>query len=132
MQGDGNDPNKEENDIPIVGTTSMSDLLVAQVGFMRLDDRKKELALQLVGSIDSDGYLRRDLESIVNDLIFTQNVETDSDELQEILTKIQGFDPPGVGAQSLQECLLLQLERVEESDPETRLAYKVVHDHFEQ
>jgi RNA polymerase sigma-54 factor len=132
MQGDGADPNKEENDIPIVGATTMSDLLVTQVGFMRLDDRKKDLALQLVGSIDSDGYLRRELDSIVDDLIFTQNVETDTDELQEILTKIQAFDPPGVGAQNLQECLLLQLERIEESDPETRLAYKIVHDHFEQ
>ena len=132
MQGDGVDPNKEDNEMPIVGTTSMSDLLVNQVGFMRLDDRKKELALQLVGSIDNEGYLRRDLDSIVNDLIFTQNVETDADELQEILTKIQAFDPPGVGAQNLQECLLLQLERVEISDPETRLAYKIIHDHFIQ
>lgn len=131
MQGDGADPNKEENDMPIVGATSMSDLLVSQVGFMRLDERKKELALQLVGSIDADGYLRRDLEAIVNDLIFTQNIETDVDELQEILTKIQTFEPAGVGAKDLQECLLLQLERIEESDPETRLAYKIVHDYFE-
>ncbi len=132
MQGDGFDPNKEDKDMPIVGATSMSDLLVTQVGFLRLDERRKKLALQLVGSIDADGYLRRDLDSVVNDLVFTQNIETDADELQEILTKIQAFDPAGVGAKDLQECLLLQLERIEESDPETRLAYKILQDHFDK
>ena len=86
MQGDGFDPNQEDKDMPIVGTTSMLDLLTQQVGFLKLDTNQNTLALHIVGSLDADGYLRRDLESVVNDLLFTQNLDTDEDELQSVLT----------------------------------------------
>lgn len=131
MQGDGFDPNQEDKDMPIVGPTSMLDLLTQQVGYMRLDEHQNALALHLIGSLDADGYLRRDLESVVNDLLFSQNIDTDEDELQEVLNKIQQLEPAGVGAQDLQECLILQLERME-SDPITRLAYKALSEYFEE
>ncbi len=130
MQGDGFDPNQEDKDMPIVGATSMLDLLTQQVGYMRLDEHQNSLALHLVGSLDADGYLRRDLESVANDLLFAQNIETEEDEIQEVLHKIQQLEPAGVGAQDLQECLILQLERME-SDPATRLAYRVLNEYFE-
>lgn len=64
-----------------------------------------------MGSIDDDGYLRREISAIVDDLAFSQNVVTEEEEIIELLDMIQGFDPPGVGARDLRECLLLQLER---------------------
>ena len=109
MQGDGE--NKEERDMPIGSLSSLNDQLLTQLSFLGLDERQEIIGKQLLGSIESDGYIRRDLEAIINDLAFSQNVETDIDEVEEVLRKIQDFDPAGIGARDLQECLLLQLER---------------------
>jgi len=79
-----------------------------------------------LGSIDADGYLRRDLDAIVNDLAFSQGIETDRFELSELLKKIQTFEPAGIGAQSLQTCLMLQLERRDLEDRQNDLAYQVL------
>ena len=101
----------EDRSMPIVGGKSFIDRLEEQIGEYSLDDHKYQLALHLVGSLDESGYLRRDIESIVDDLAFTQNIFTNAVELEEVLKVIQQFDPPGVGARDLQECLLLQVER---------------------
>lgn len=111
MQGDGNYSEEEDREMPVAMQASLNDQLEAQLGFLGLDERQETIAKQLIGSIESDGYIRRELDSIVNDLAFAQNVETDLEELEELLTQIQRFDPPGIGARSLRECLLLQLER---------------------
>lgn len=132
MAGDGHDNNEDEKETPIVGNTTLLDSLNTQVGFLRLDERQTLIALQLVGSVESDGYIRRDLEAIANDLAFGQNVVTDSDELQDILLKIQNFDPPGVGARNLQECLLIQLERKDQLDESVVIATQIIDTCFDE
>src|SRR5690606_33669591 len=110
---DGPGRDEEDRDMPIPTATSLNDQLMTQLGFLGLDERQEIIGKQLIGSIEADGYIRRELESIINDLAFSQNIETDVDELEEILRKIQTFDPPGIAARNLQECLILQLERKE-------------------
>ncbi len=130
MQGDGDN---EEREMPIAMHSTLNEQLLDQLGFQRLDERQTAIGKQLLGSIESDGYIRRDLEAIINDLAFSQNIETDSDEVEEILRKIQTFDPPGIGARSLQECLLLQLERREdEQNVDVYVAKKILEECFDE
>jgi len=130
MQGDGSNPDEEDRDIPIATSTSLNEQLIDQLGFLRLDDRQRKIGEQLIGSIENDGYIRRDLEAIINDLAFSMNIETDVDEIEEILRKIQTFDPPGIAARNLQECLLLQLERKADHSPEIDLGIRIIEDCF--
>ena len=132
MQGDDFSDDEDRGDMPIVSGTSLNDLLMSQVGFLRLDEHQTVIAQQLVGSIESDGYIRRELKAIVNDLAFGQNVETDFDEVEEILRKIQTFDPPGIGARDLKECLILQLERKDDLDNEVIIARQIIEECFEE
>lgn len=118
MQGDGNYSEDEDREMPVAMQASLNDQLEMQLGYLGLDDRSLTIARQLVGSIETDGYIRRELDAIVNDLAFSQNIETDVEELDEMLKNIQQFDPPGIGARNLQECLLIQLERKNEGDVE--------------
>ncbi|OEK00062.1 RNA polymerase sigma-54 factor [Roseivirga sp. 4D4] len=111
MQGDGNYNDEEDREMPVAMQASLNDQLEAQLGFLGLDERQENIAKQLIGSIETDGYIRRELDAIVNDLAFAQNIETDIEELEELLSQIQQFDPPGIAARSLQECLLIQMER---------------------
>ncbi len=118
MQGDGNYSEDEDREMPVAMQASLNDQLEMQLGYLGLDDRSLTIARQLIGSIETDGYIRRELDAIVNDLAFSQNIETDVEELDEMLKNIQLFDPPGIGARNLQECLLIQLERKRENDDE--------------
>lgn len=111
MQGDGNYGDEDDKEIPIAMQSSLNDQLEMQLGFLGLDEHQEMVAKQLIGSIESDGYIRRDLDAIVNDLAFAQGIDTDIEELEDLLHQIQQFDPPGIGARNLQECLKLQLER---------------------
>jgi len=131
MQGDGDNEDKE---MPIPTSTTLTEQLMDQLGFLRLDDRQYAIGKQLIGSIESDGYIRRDIESIINDLAFSQNIETDVDEVEEILRKIQQFDPPGIAARDLQECLLLQLERRADHDHnvDVIVATKILDECFDE
>jgi RNA polymerase sigma-54 factor len=126
MQGDGSGSDEDDKESPISIGSTLHERLVSQLGFLKLNERQTLLGKQLIGSVDSDGYIRRELSAIVNDLAFSQNIETDEDELETILFKIQEFDPPGVAARNLQECLLLQLERKDPEEAINRLAYDVV------
>ncbi|GMQ25091.1 RNA polymerase factor sigma-54 [Algoriphagus sp. oki45] len=134
MQGDGNyNADEEDREIPISSQASLHEQLISQLNFLKLDERQKIIGQQLIGSIENDGYIRRDLEAIINDLAFGQNIETDLDELEEILRKIQTFDPAGIAARNLQECLLIQLERKEHpDDPDVQHALLIIHDCFEE
>ncbi|MDN3668176.1 RNA polymerase factor sigma-54 [Echinicola jeungdonensis] len=134
MQGDGNySPDDEEREIPLSSATSLHEQLISQLNFLKLDDHQKIIGKQLIGSIESDGYIRRDLEAIINDLAFSQNVETDLDEVEEVLRKIQNFDPAGIAARNLQECLIIQLERKEhQEDARIQKALRVVNDCFDE
>jgi RNA polymerase sigma-54 factor len=131
MQGDGDDD--EEREMPIPMSTSLHEQLMSQLDFMGLDERQYAIGKQLVGSIESDGYIRRELESIVNDLAFSQGIETTAEEVEVALKKIQTFDPPGIAARTLQECLLLQLDRMDNGhDIDVAVAKKIIAECFDE
>lgn len=134
MQGDGNyNPDEENREIPVSSGMTLQEQLITQLNFLRLDDRQKTIGLQLIGSIENDGYIRRDLNAIMNDLAFSQNIETDLDELEDILLKIQSFDPPGIAARNLQECLIIQLERKDHrEDSLVQQAIQVIQTCFDE
>ncbi len=125
MQGDGMS-DEEEREIPIASWDSLSDHLKGQLGYLKLDPRLKIIGEQLIGSIEGDGYIRRDMEAIVNDLAFSLNIETDIEEIESVLFKIQEFDPPGIAARNLKECLLIQLQRKEEQNGHVGLAIRIL------
>lgn len=131
MQGDGN-YNEEEREMPLATSSSLLDSLMQQFGYLNLTEAQQVIGQQLIGSIEADGYIRRSMQAIVNDLAFSQNVFTDTDELEEVLHKIQTFDPPGIGARTLQECLLLQLRRKDQSDPYNVLAIRIIDEFFDE
>src|SRR5690554_2477970 len=110
-----NSANQDNKEIPFSQADSFKEFLFSQLGLQELDEHQMVLADFLIGNIDEDGYLRRDLENIADDILFTQNVSVRVEELETVLSVIQSLDPPGVGARSLQECLLLQIQRKEKS-----------------
>ncbi len=122
-------------DIPFSGGVSFRESLDAQLNYRIMEAEKQALGQYILGNIDDDGYLRRELENIVDDLAFSMNIMTTDKELGEILHVIQDFDPAGVGARNLQECLLLQIDRQmgegRESSSMT-LARKILMDHFDE
>ncbi|MFQ3576030.1 MAG: RNA polymerase factor sigma-54 [Cytophagales bacterium] len=132
MQGDGNYPDDEDKEMPISFELTLFDSLMNQLGFLKLDERELTIGKQIIGSIDNDGYMRRELESIVNDMAFSQGIETDEGEVESILFKIQNFEPAGIAARTLQECLHLQLMRKEEHLEAVHLALEIVDQHFEE
>ncbi|GET30411.1 RNA polymerase factor sigma-54 [Prolixibacter sp. SD074] len=119
-------------EIPFSAGASFHEFVEQQLTEVSLSEDELVLAEQIIGNIDEDGYLRRDLESIMDDLAFMQNVTTDEPELLRILRVIQEFDPPGVGARNLRECLRLQIERKDLSKPEIQLASRVLRDTFDE
>lgn len=121
----------EERTLPVAMQSSFHEFLDNQLGLLQLDDREHKIADQLIGSIDDDGYLRREIDAICDDLAFAQNVMTHEEEVEKILKQIQTFDPPGVGARDLQECLLIQLSRLEHQDHNAELAKQIIQDQFE-
>ena len=122
----------ERKEIPFAASVGFQDVLESQLGLRALNDHQYQVASYLLGNLDDDGYLRRELESVVDDLAFSQNISTTKEELLELLKIIQEFDPPGVGARDLQECLLLQLERKEPKTETTSLAVEIVQNHMEE
>lgn len=135
MYGDGPNGDEDEKDMPISTESTLFETLFTQLSFLKLNEREEKIAKQLIGSIDNDGYIRRDLDAITNDLAFSQNIETDIEELESVLYKIQSLDPPGIGARTLQECLHLQLKRKDDEhphQPEIRLALEIVDNCFEE
>ena len=103
--------------------------LESQLGYCKLDERQHQIALFIIGMIDDDGYLRRDLESLCDDISFRLGIETDEQEVEQLLALIQEFDPAGVGARNLRECLLLQL-RTKKQTPSVQLATRILRDFF--
>lgn len=110
---------------------SLSDSLIEQIRLLNLDERKQTIAEYIIGNLDENGYLQRDLQSISDDLLFQQQLEILPLQLEDVLYEIQELDPAGVGARDLQECLLLQLERHERT-PVVQLAIAILTDYFEE
>ncbi len=125
-------PDDERREMPLSTQGNFQDQVLAQLYLLDFDDREYHIAEQLVGSIDDDAYLRRELAAIVDDLAFSQNISTTKEELEKILEAIQTLDPPGIGARSLQECLELQLERKDQKRDSIVLAKKILNKQFEE
>jgi RNA polymerase sigma-54 factor len=135
----GDDYNDDsDKTIPVIVETSFHDVLTRQLGLMGLQNETEFIiANQIIGSIDEDGYLRREPSAIIDDLMFSQGIEVTKSQVLDVLTLIQKFDPPGVGARDLQECLVLQLsdkinKNKNESIKARTLAMKILVDYFEE
>ncbi len=124
----GKDEKPEYNTFSVKQSFTQS--LREQLGFRNLSERQYQIANFIIGSLDDDGYLRRDLESIVDDLAFRANIETDSAEVEKMLKVIQDFEPSGVGARNLRECLILQL-REKKPSPSVDNAMEILENHFD-
>ena len=121
----------EEKSIPYSSGISFTEYLISQLKTINLDEDDMKIAEFLVGSIDNSGYIRLENDEIIDDLAFTQNINTDENKILKILKIIQSFDPPGVGAQSLKSCLAIQLKRKEKTYI-TNLAIDIIENSFEQ
>lgn len=122
----------EDRETPLGAGRTFQDILYDQLGMTDLDEQEMLLAEYLVGNLDENGYLRRELPAIVNDLAFSMNISTTSAELEAVLKRIQELDPPGVGARDLRECLLIQIRKTEPKDYDIRLAEEVIKKFFEE
>jgi len=122
----------DKKTIPFKTETSFYETLLDQLGLLKLDEKEQKIAEQIVGSIDEDGYLRRETTAIVDDLAFRQNVMTTEEEVESLIKRIQHFDPPGVAARDLQECLLLQLNRLQDEGKNVNVAIKAISKYFDE
>jgi len=122
---------EQKYEIPFSVSSSFHDQLESQLGLRNISERAQMLAKYLIGNIDDDGYLRRKLDAVADDMAFSMGVETNRQELESALKVIQEFDPPGVGARNLKECLLLQLNQKEETR-EIKLAKTILTGYFEE
>ena len=123
---------ERRSEIPFSVGFSFHEHLESQLGLRDLTEKQKILGEYIIGNIDEDGYLRRELVNIVDDLAFLQNLETTDEELEEVLMIIQDLEPAGVGARSLRECLLLQIDKRDMTQPATKLAYTILESYFEE
>ncbi len=123
---------EKRSEIPFSVGFSFHEHLESQLSLRDLTDKQKVLGEYILGNIDEDGYLRRELANIVDDLAFLQNVETTESELLEVLKIIQDLEPSGVGARSLRECLMLQIEKRGKMEPDLNLAYTILDLYFEE
>lgn len=123
----GKDPRPEYNTFSVQQSFTQS--LTDQLGYRDLTPRQKDIATFIIGSLDDDGYLRRDIESMVDDLAFRAGIETDAEEVEQMLKVIQEFEPLGVGARDLRECLLIQLRNARQT-PDTTNAIRILDEQF--
>jgi RNA polymerase sigma-54 factor len=125
-------PDEETRSFVVTEGMGFQELLEQQLGLRDIAETEYTIGLYLIGSLDEDGYVRRELELIVDDLAFNYNISTNAKEIENVLKIIQSFDPPGVGARNLQECLLIQLERKTEKTKEIVLAIEVIKHQMEE
>jgi RNA polymerase sigma-54 factor len=121
----------KHEDIPFSAGMTFHENLIDQLGLLQLSEHQHMLAEYVIGNIDDEGYLRRTPESMVDDIVFQAGINTTDDEMLKIVDLVRQFDPAGVGATTLQECLLLQLERKTQTK-ETKFATKIISEYFEE
>ena len=126
-----NTSNSEDKNIPYSATISFTEYLLSQLKPISMDERMMKVAEFLVGSIDESGYIRLTIDEIIDDLAFTQNLIVNEEEINNVLEIIHEFDPAGVGAMSLQDCLIIQLKRKEKTEM-NQLAVEIIENSFEQ
>jgi RNA polymerase sigma-54 factor len=132
LRDDNYGDQEEKTTMPYRVETSFYEVLENQLGMLNLDERQYRITEQIIGSIDEDGYLRRETAAIVDDLAFRQNIDTTDAEVESLIHRIQQFDPPGVAARNLQECLLLQLNRHREEGKDVELAIQALTRYFDE
>ena len=125
----GKDERPEYNTFSVKESFTQS--LMEQLGFRNLSEHQHDIAAFIIGSLDEDGYLRRDIDSLVDDLAFRMNIETTLEEVEKMLHIIQEFDPPGIGARDLRECLLIQLKGLKQT-PDVINAQRILTDWFQE
>lgn len=125
----GKDERPEYNTFSVKESFTQS--LMEQLGFRNLSEHQHDIAAFIIGSLDEDGYLRRDIDSLVDDLAFRMNIETTPEEVEKMLHIIQEFDPPGIGARDLRECLLIQLKGLKQT-PDVINAQRILTDWFQE
>lgn len=122
----------KQEDIPFSSGMTFHEYLISQLGLQNINEQEKQITEFIIGNIDEDGYLRRSVESITDDLAFQVGLEITDEEVAKLVRIIRQFDPPGVGAVSLQECLLMQLQRKEKQTEEIQYAIRILTDYFEE
>ncbi len=110
---------------------SLQDFLIEQLAYHDLDEREMTIARFIIGTLDDDGYLRRPVASIADDIAFTQGIEVSEQEVERIVGVIQMLDPAGIGARNLGECLIIQLRALREQTPAVKLAITILSDHYD-
>ncbi|MFT3702221.1 MAG: RNA polymerase factor sigma-54 [Agriterribacter sp.] len=130
---DDNYPEADEKQtMPFKIESTFHEFLLDQLTMLSLDERQKKIAEHIVGSIDDDGYLRRDYGAIADDLAFRQNISATEEEIGQLVKQIQQFDPPGICARDLRECLLLQLQRKREEGSQVEMTINILSDYFDE
>lgn len=129
-----NNKGRDDDDkvIPLSGEQTFQERLTEQLHLLALDEHQFIIATTIIGNLDESGYLKREIDAIVDDLAFSANVMTTEEEVEEVLQLIQEFDPAGVAARDLRECLLLQIDRKQNGDITRYTAKKILEDHFEE
>ncbi|GGE29178.1 RNA polymerase factor sigma-54 [Sphingobacterium cellulitidis] len=130
--GYDHDDDEGKKEIPIAVQDSFFENLQNQLDLLALSDKDYVLGQQIIGSLDDDGYLRRPILSLIDDLAFSQNVIVEEDEVEEMLKIVQSFDPPGIGARNLQECLAIQLRKKDQNNPIIQQAMQVVENYLDE
>jgi RNA polymerase sigma-54 factor len=132
LRDDNYPEDDDKKQLPFKTETSFYQVLLDQLGMLKLDEKDQKIAEQIVGSIDEDGYLRRETSAIVDDLAFRQNIIATEEEVEIIIQRIQQFDPSGVAARDLQECLLLQLQRQKNEGKNVDTAMLAIKKYFDE
>ncbi|MCO4292318.1 RNA polymerase factor sigma-54 [Solitalea sp. MAHUQ-68] len=126
------DDDDDKKELPYAESRSFFEMLQFQLNMVDLDDRHFLIAQQIIGSLDDDGYLRRPVLSLIDDLAFSQNVDATEEEVEDMMKIIQSFDPPGIGARDLQECLLIQLRKKDQDNRVVHLAIEIVENYLDE
>ncbi len=126
------DDDEDRKEMPIAVQNSFFENLNNQLNLLDLTEQEFLIGQQIVGSLDDDGYLRRSTSSLIDDLAFSQNIIATEQEVEEVLYKVQQFDPPGIAARDLQECLLIQLRKKDTESYVISKAIQIVENHLEE
>ncbi len=132
LVADNKSPDEESREIPIISGISFQDFLIAQIGLHKFTDKQYIIASTIIGNLDESGYLRREIPALADDLAFNQNLESSPEEILEVLEAVQTFDPPGIAARNLQECLLIQLRMKTDRTYATELAEIILKFYFDE
>jgi RNA polymerase sigma-54 factor len=132
MAANNQSPDDDQRDVPFAAGTSFQEYLISQLGLRQLTEKQYQIGLTIIGNLDDAGYLQREPDAMTDDMAFSQNLQATKEEILEVLKIIQDLDPPGIGARNLQECLLIQLRRLENRCREMELAILILERYFDE